>query len=228
MIGRRFGKLVVASELPRYRQPNGNPQRMFKVDCDCGREAIVRGGKLRAGETKSCGCDGGNKPRHGEATVGQWGTREYRIWRGMLARCNNTKSKDYPDYGGRGIAVCQRWAQGAGDLTGFECFLLDMGRRPSPQHSIDRYPNKNGNYEPGNVRWATATQQNSNRRTVTEVSAKLTAALVVLRSALDWIDKATDGREGADYLNGDGDKHKGDGLADLGKLRRQIIKALEN
>jgi DNA-binding transcriptional regulator YiaG len=82
---------------------------------------------------------------------------EYRIWCGMLSRCNKPNNKGYRRYGGRGIKVHATW-QGPG---GFERFLAHVGRRPSPQHSIDRI-NNDGNYEPGNVRWATATQQMRN------------------------------------------------------------------
>jgi hypothetical protein len=76
----------------------------------------------------------------------------------MNQRCTNPRNKRYADYGGRGIQVCDRWR------TSFAAFLEDMGRRPSPEHSIDRYPNNDGNYEPGNCRWATAKQQRANRR----------------------------------------------------------------
>lgn len=84
-------------------------------------------------------------------------TQEYRIWSGMKARCMNPNSCGYPNYGGRGITVCERW------LT-FENFFADMGRRPSPRFSLDRFPNKNGDYEPGNVRWASQKQQMNNIR----------------------------------------------------------------
>ena len=84
---------------------------------------------------------------------------EYRTWCGMIARCHNTKRENYPRYGGRGIRVCDEW-RGPG---GFERFLAHVGARPSPDHSIDRYPDRSGNYEPGNVRWATDTQQTMNR-----------------------------------------------------------------
>lgn len=82
----------------------------------------------------------------------------YRSWRSMKARCSNRKLKSFKDYGGRGIIVCPRW-----NLS-FEAFLLDMGERPSLQHSIDRFPDNDGNYEAGNCRWATKSQQQQNRR----------------------------------------------------------------
>jgi hypothetical protein len=75
----------------------------------------------------------------------------------MILRCTDPTHKSFKDYGGRGIKVCERWLK-------FENFLADVGLRPSPLHSIDRFPNNNGNYEPGNVRWATDTEQQNNRR----------------------------------------------------------------
>ena len=76
----------------------------------------------------------------------------------MITRCESTMPKLYKLYGATGIQVCERWR------TSFENFLADVGRAPSPKHSLDRWPDNAGNYEPGNVRWATASQQAFNRR----------------------------------------------------------------
>ena len=90
-------------------------------------------------------------------------TAEWQSWSGMLTRCSNPKQASYKDYGGRGITVCARWRCGDGERTGFECFLADMGPKPSPAHTLDRRQN-DGNYEPGNCRWATRSEQMLNRR----------------------------------------------------------------
>lgn len=91
----------------------------------------------------------GHCPRSGKSP-------EYRSWDAMLNRCNNPSHKQYRDYGGRGIKVCERW-------NVFENFLDDMGLKPTPKHSIDRI-NNNGDYEPGNCRWATISEQKMNQR----------------------------------------------------------------
>lgn len=83
-------------------------------------------------------------------------TTEYVIWRRMRLRCNDPKDAKYPWYGAKGVTVCDRWSS-------FENFLSDMGPRPSLGHSIDRFPDKTGNYEPNNCRWATLIEQANNR-----------------------------------------------------------------
>jgi hypothetical protein len=76
----------------------------------------------------------------------------------MITRCHNPNATRYKDWGGRGITVCEEWR------NNYEAFLAHIGRKPSPRHSIDRFPNNSGNYEPGNVRWATPREQNLNQR----------------------------------------------------------------
>ncbi len=90
---------------------------------------------------------------------GRTKTPEYRAWQDMKTRCLKTNTPNYHRYGGRGISICERW------LNSFEAFLSDIGERPSKQHSLDRIDN-NGNYEPGNCRWATRELQNRNKATI--------------------------------------------------------------
>ena len=93
---------------------------------------------------------------HGHARDGL-ASPEYRAWASMKARCLNKNNASFERYGGAGVSVCLKW------IDSFEAFLADVGPRPSPKHSIDRFPDRHGNYEPGNVRWATPKEQSINR-----------------------------------------------------------------
>jgi len=88
---------------------------------------------------------------------GLWSHPLYRTWRGMMARCYNVASHGYPYYGACGVTVCKRWHD-------VRLFIADMPARPSAKHTLDRYPDRTGNYEPTNVRWATWKEQNLNRK----------------------------------------------------------------
>jgi hypothetical protein len=105
--------------------------------------------------------------KHGDSVRGQK-TAEHSIWEGIRKRCTNPNYHAYPRYGGRGIRVCDRWLD---PEIGYANFLADMGRRPSPKHSIDRYPDNDGNYEPGNCRWATVDEQNTNKSSTVKITA---------------------------------------------------------
>lgn len=92
-------------------------------------------------------------------------TKEYAAWSHLMQRCYNENHPAYKNYGGRGITVCDRWHK-------YENFLADVGLSPSNLHSVDRFPNNDGNYEPTNFRWATIEQQNNNKRSVKLINGK--------------------------------------------------------
>jgi hypothetical protein len=150
--GQRFGMLVALSWVPA-----AGPAR-WNVQCDCGALKTVLGTCLSVGATQSCGCRRSVPPssrRHGDATR-EGDSAEYVAWSGMRNRCLSRTSKAFANYGGRGITVCERWSL-------FENFLEDMGRRPTPMHSVERLDVNKG-YSPQNCVWATRLQQNRNKR----------------------------------------------------------------
>ena len=159
----RFGRLLAISATAKRRGSNV----IWRCLCDCGKKTEVEAGQLRNGHTRSCGClhddqrrelFSQNNPaivKHG-ATRGGKLTCTYNSWMSAKRRCTDQKHHKYSDYGGRGIRMCERW------LHNFENFLADMSERP-PRRTLDRFPNPNGNYEPGNCRWATAKEQRDNR-----------------------------------------------------------------
>lgn len=149
LTGLRFGRLLVEKYL-NHRERSV----VFRCICDCGSAINVTSGNLKSGGTKSCGCLMKDRPKR--TIHGDLGSKEYSTWGNIKARCHNKNSPNYYRYGGRGITVCDRW------LQSYKNFLEDMGRAPSPQHTIDRI-NNDGNYEPSNCKWATQKEQASHR-----------------------------------------------------------------
>ncbi len=156
LTGQRFGRLVV-----KFKDAK-DKRSMWFCECDCGGSLYVRAGDLRSGRTKGCGClrreralAGDCARKHGEGAKGKT-SAEYEVWKGMNARCYYRKHTGFARYGGRGIQVCSRWRES------FQAFLLDMGRRPSPKHSIDRI-NNDLHYAQHNCRWATREEQARDR-----------------------------------------------------------------
>jgi hypothetical protein len=154
--GQRFGRLVAIKVVSKTRRAAPRIDTKWLCQCDCGQQHITGLTSLRTGSTSSCGCLAaeGNNATHGAARNGKL-TPEYMSWKGMRARCQYKKHKDYKSYGGRGITVCERWSK-------FENFLADMGERP-PGYSIERI-DVNGHYEPANCTWIPMSDQPKTRR----------------------------------------------------------------
>lgn len=159
---KRFGRLIVIGKAEGRK----NGCVLWNCRCDCGNEVIVPSGKLTSGRKKSCGClakeiasniakTGSNRRIHGMKH-----TKLYSVWNTMKFRCFNNNAPNFKDYGGRGITVCDEWK------NSFQAFYDCVSKLPhfgEEGYSLDRI-NNDGNYEPDNVRWATRTEQNNNRR----------------------------------------------------------------
>ena len=151
-LGERYGRLLVVT-----REENSKRgQARWTCQCDCGNSCVSVSAYLAGGLKKSCGCMTKELRSKIRRTHGATGTPTHKSWTCMMHRCFRLGDKSYWNYGAIGITVCERWRK-------FENFLADMGPRPAGK-SIDRFPNKEGNYEPSNCRWATSTEQNNNRK----------------------------------------------------------------
>lgn len=148
---KKFGKLIAIKDVGRYKSGG----RLWECLCDCGNIVYARANRLTIGAVKSCGC--GKYPiKHGHAK-GYKRSSEYESWNSMKKRCLNPNTLDYKNYGGRGISIYSEW------VNSFKSFIDYIGLKPDITYSLDRI-NSDGNYEPGNVRWANPKEQRLNQR----------------------------------------------------------------
>lgn len=163
--GQKYGRWIVIDIWTR---------RICVCVCECGLYSTVWIRDLLSGASRSCGC----LSHEQRLARGDAGHRipEYKIWQQMRDRCFNPNNPSYKDYGGRGITVCEQWSS-------FHTFILDVGQRHDPRLSLDRFPNNDGNYEPGNCRWATRRQQCLNTRR--NIKAEING---VTKTTSEWAD----------------------------------------
>lgn len=150
-IGERIGHLTFIAISDRM----GDGSRVLGVfACDCGRTAVLSASRVLSRTIRDhCGC---RTDRGANRTHGMRNSREYSSWQAMIGRCHSPSHKDYPKWGGDGLTVCQEWR------TSFSAFFEHIGPRPAGT-TLDRIDNRKG-YQPGNVRWATPSEQQRNRR----------------------------------------------------------------
>lgn len=151
LIGAKFGRWTITGRSHEALRRGASPK--WVCVCDCGTTRSVVISDLKNGSSRSCGCLGRERSR----THWKTKTPEYSAWNNMRRRCDNPRHRQYKHYGGRGIAVCERWQ------TSFDAFLSDMGQRPTKDHTLERVNNNEG-YGPSNCTWATRKQQNRNQR----------------------------------------------------------------
>lgn len=154
LVGKRFGKLVVVGyvETKNYRS-------YWRCKCDCGGEKITYAANLTSGNIKSCGCLHNEALIKRSVTHGESASKLYRVWATMLQRCTNSETVSYPNYGGRGISVCEEWHK----YETFRDWAVMSGYEEGLQ--IDRI-NTNGDYCPLNCRWVTRLENSRNKRNI--------------------------------------------------------------
>jgi hypothetical protein len=166
--GQVFGKLTVIELLADYH---------CLCKCNCGNYKRIYQSSLQSGRSKSCGCGQGRRSHQNS-----YKSIEYKSYSKMIKRCYST---EYNKYQHEGISVCDRWRFGESGVSGFDCFVNDMGHKPTPKHEIDRFPDNKGNYEPSNCRWASHTENNRNR-----TNNHLITAFGETKTIQDWAEDA--------------------------------------
>lgn len=154
--GKRFGRLVA---IEPSKDKATNESKKWLCECDCGTKKYIRSSDLRFGKVTSCGCWKDEKTRNRFKVHGKSNTLQYEIWKSMKQRCYNSNNKDYPNYGGRGIKVCDEWKD---DFLTFYHWAKYNGYKR--HYTIERI-NPSGNYEPSNCTWIPNEQQALNRKT---------------------------------------------------------------
>lgn len=152
LTGQRFGRLIVIKQVGKNKWGRTN----WLCLCECGRETLVCTGDLNIGRTKSCGCLRKEKCDIANTTHGYSKEKIYKIWAAMIQRCTNPNNKQWKDYGGREIMVCERWIKP-------ENFIKDMIKKWKPGLTLERRNNDKG-YFPENCYWATWEEQQRNTR----------------------------------------------------------------
>lgn len=160
-IGRRIGRLTIVEFQGIRAFQSGGRSAYFRFRCDCGNEFSAQKSNVIS-KRSDCGCSKSAPVR--TMPSGSWAHPLYKTWVHMIDRCCNPSNKSFKDYGQRGIRVAERWTVGTGSVTGFECFCLDMGDRPTG-FTIERVDGNRG-YEPSNCMWIAKGEQSKNRRGV--------------------------------------------------------------
>lgn len=156
LTGQKFGRLTVLE----YKGPAKDRGAMWLCECECGNKPIVRANNLRSGKSRSCGCLARERAIEKCTRHNMSNTSLYYAWNTMRSRCSNPKSHKYKMYGARGIKVCKEWEN---DFKKFYDYVSQLPHFEEKGRTLDRI-NDNGNYEPGNVRWATPGEQANNTR----------------------------------------------------------------
>lgn len=160
-IGHREGRLRIVA-FNGVKATGTSRATYFTFECDCGRRFEAQKSNV-VGRRTDCGCS--RAAAYKTAPPNSRVHPLFNAWAGMIDRCRRPENRSYRDYGGRGVSVCPRWRLGEAGKTGFECFVEDLGPRPTAQHTIERVDNA-GNYEPGNCMWLGKGDQSKNRRGV--------------------------------------------------------------